>query len=62
VKRLLFVLMMALVVLLSLSQCGVKQEGKNDAPAGNPDELKDSTRLDPAPDTTHKAHESQGPQ
>lgn len=54
--------MIALAVLLFLSQCGVKQEGKNDAPAGNPDELKDSTRLDPAPDTTHKAHESQGPQ
>jgi hypothetical protein len=40
-----------------LTSCGVKHEGKNDPPAGSPDELKDSTRLDAAPDTTHKAEQ-----
>jgi hypothetical protein len=62
VKRQIILLAVALLLAMSLSQCGVKQEGKNDAPAGHPDELKDSTRLDAAPDTTHKAHEPQGPQ
>ena len=50
-------IVLATIALLAalLSSCDVKKQGKNDPPAGSPDELKDSTRLDAAPDTTHKA-------
>ncbi len=36
---------------LLLSGCGNKEE-EVDTPAGHPDELRDSTRLDPARDTS----------
>jgi len=47
-----------LIVGLFLAGCGneAPKKTKDDAPAGHPDELKDTTRLDPAP----RQHESDG--
>jgi uncharacterized protein YceK len=44
-------LLVMLVASLLLSGCGTKEE-EVDTPAGHPDELRDSTRLDPARDTS----------
>ena len=44
------VLLIMLAGTLMFSGCGNKEE-EVDTPAGHPDELRDSTRLDPARDT-----------
>ncbi len=47
--------LIALMVLSFCVACGDDKKREVDTPAGHPDELKDSTRLDPAPqpgDTT----------
>ncbi|PWB75436.1 hypothetical protein C3F09_02250 [candidate division GN15 bacterium] len=56
-KLLIFVVLCAVV---GLSGCEKAKEKQSDAPAGHPDELKDSTRLDPAPE--QKDGERSGPQ
>lgn len=50
-KRLAYAVVLTLSLGCVLANCGGNKQGKNDAPAGSPDELKDSTRLDAAPDT-----------
>jgi len=50
----------ALCVLIGLSSCDKPAQKQSDAPAGHPDELKDSTRLDPAPQ--QKESDQPGPQ
>jgi hypothetical protein len=42
--------------------CGNNTADKHETPAGHPDELKDSTRFDPAPDTTRKDQPRETPQ
>lgn len=43
----------ALLLMLVLGAgCGTKEDKEVDTPAGHPDELRDSTRLDPAVDST----------
>jgi len=56
-KLLIFV---ALCALIGLSSCDKPKQKQSDAPAGDPDELKDSTRLDPAP--KQKESDQPGPQ
>lgn len=52
-----FLLTLCVALILFLSGCSNETaHKKDDAPAGHPDELKDSTRLDPAP----KQAESKG--
>jgi hypothetical protein len=53
-RALLLVILGLFVVGLCLLQagCGGNASDKHDTPAGHPDELKDSTRFDPAADTT----------
>ena len=48
-----------LAVVLITSGCG-KKEQEVDTPAGHPDELRDSTRLDPAVDSSDTSHEDSG--
>lgn len=42
-------LLAALLFMMSLAGCGQSDKREVDTPAGHPDELKDSTRLDAAP-------------
>lgn len=41
------VILLAVSAVVGLSGCDKPQQKQSDAPAGHPDELKDSTRLDP---------------
>ena len=51
-KRILTVCLCLLFVLSFLNGCGKKQEAETDTPAGQPEEIMDSTRMDSAaPDT-----------
>ena len=56
-KRMVMAIMLASV--LVTSGCGKKEE-EIDTPAGHPDELRDSTRLDPATDTSDTSHSGTG--
>ena len=49
-----------LCLLVGFLSCDKPKQKQSDAPAGDPDELKDSTRLDPAPQ--QKEGDSPGPQ
>jgi len=51
-KRILVVCLCLLFVLSLLNGCGQKKEAEKDTPAGQPEEIMDSTRMDSAaPDT-----------
>ena len=58
--------MRKLIVVLVLCSCAglwgcdTPKQKQSDAPAGHPDELKDSTRLDPAPE--QRESDQAGPQ
>jgi|PlaIllAssembly_1097288.scaffolds.fasta_scaffold3006559_2 PBP1b-binding outer membrane lipoprotein LpoB len=52
--------LIALCAALALTGCDKPKQKQSDAPAGDPDELKDSTRLDPAPE--QKEADQPGPQ
>ena len=51
-KRILVICLCLLFVLSLLNGCGQKKEAEQDTPAGQPEEMMDSTRMDSAvPDT-----------
>jgi hypothetical protein len=52
----------AVVALIVPLACSTQQTDKHETPAGHPDELKDSTRFDPAPDTTKRQHPVETPE
>lgn len=52
--------LVAVCLILGVTGCDKPKQKQSDAPAGDPDELKDSTRLDPAPE--QKEADQPGPQ
>lgn len=55
-----FLILAAVWALVGMAGCDKSKQKQSDAPAGHPDELKDSTRLDPAPQ--QKEGDQPGPQ